>query len=145
LSGFLLNFLCYERERERERERETAAAPSCDEAKPILIVEDNADLLRMLTVYFRKVGHKVVAAKNGLEALQAFTPGQFGLLLADVNLGDGLNGIEVAQKLREKEPKLRFMSGEPANLTQAKAAGLGDCLQKPLDLALIQQLLGLKP
>jgi len=100
----------------------------------------------MLTVFFKKIGHKVVAARSGYEALQVFTPGQFSLLLADVNLGDGMNGIEVAKKLREQEPQLKvfMMSGEPAYLALAKAAGLGCCLAKPLDLAQMPQLLGLK-
>ena len=101
----------------------------------------------MLAVYFDKAGCEVVAVENGRGALQVFSPGRFAVLLADVNLDDGINGIEVALKLRAQEPDLKvfLMSGEPASMNLAKAAGVGTCLAKPLNLAKLPQILGLKP
>jgi len=86
--------------------------------KPLLIVEDNEALRKMLAVYFDKAGCEVVAVENGRGALQVFSPGRFAVLLADVNLDDGINGIEVALKLRAQEPDLKvfLMSGEPASM-----------------------------
>lgn len=116
------------------------------EAKPVFLVEDNAALRKMLTAFFNKAGYEVVAVESGPEALRVFAPLRFALLLADVNLGDGMNGVEVARKLREQEPELKvfMMSGEPASLSLAKAAGVGTCLAKPLNLAQLPRLLGLK-
>ena len=114
-------------------------------AKPLLIVEDNADLRLMLGVYFRKAGQEVVVAQDGDEALRIFSPGKFELVLADVNLGDGMNGIEVVRKLREQDPEIKvfIMSGEPHHLRTAKESGFESCLPKPLDFARMPQLLGL--
>jgi CheY-like chemotaxis protein len=100
----------------------------------------------MLTAYFKKFGHGAVAVGSGHEAIEAFAPGRFALLLADVNLGSGMNGVALALKLREQDPELKvfMMSGEPACLALAKSAGVGTCLAKPLDLAQMPRLLGLK-
>lgn len=105
--------------------------------KRILIVEDEPSLLDLLSLYFTtKLGWEVVCAGSGAAALEAFEPGKFHMLLADVDLGDGPDGIEVARQMRQQEPPLRvvIMSGEPKNEAKARNADLGTFLSKPFDL-----------
>ncbi|MCX5795366.1 MAG: response regulator [Elusimicrobia bacterium] len=118
------------------------------EPKRILIVEDEASLLELLSFYFRtKLGWEVVAAGSGAAALEAFEVGKFHMLLADVDLGGGPDGIEVARRLRDQDPPLKvvMMSGEPANETKVRKAKLGSFMPKPFDLPDLGTMLCCEP
>ncbi len=107
------------------------------EPKRILIVEDEPSLLELLSFYLTtKLGWEVVAADSGAAALQAFEVGKFHILLADVDLGDELDGIEVARRLRNQDPPLKvvMMSGEPKNEAKVREAEVGAFMAKPFDL-----------
>jgi DNA-binding response OmpR family regulator len=107
------------------------------EQKRLLIVEDQVSLLELLSFYFTtKLGWEVVTAVSGAAALEAFAIGKFHMLLADVDLGDGLDGIEVAKRLRDQHPPLKvvMMSGEPKNEAKVREANVGAFMPKPFDL-----------
>ena len=107
------------------------------ETKRILIVEDEPSLLGLLSLYFSsQLGWEVTAVADGTAALAAFETGRFHTLLADVDLGDGPNGIEVATRLRAQHPPLKvvIMSGEPKNEARARAADIETFVPKPFDL-----------
>jgi|GEM_PF-2732162 len=114
----------------------------------ILIVEDEPSLLELLSFYFTtKLGWEVVAAGNGAAALDAFKVGKFHMLLADVDLGDGPDGIEVAKRLRDQEPPLKvvMMSGEHANAAKVREANIGAFMPKPFDLPDLGTMLCCEP
>ncbi|VEP17991.1 Response regulator receiver modulated diguanylate cyclase/phosphodiesterase (fragment) [Hyella patelloides LEGE 07179] len=71
----------------------------------ILIVDDVADNLRLLSGILRKQGYEVRCARNGSSALNAVTAIIPNLILLDIQMPD-LNGYEVCQKLKKK-PKTR--------------------------------------
>ena len=50
----------------------------------ILLAEDDQSMRRFLKRALEKAGHEVIAVGDGLEALEAFSPGRFNLLLADI-------------------------------------------------------------
>ncbi len=107
------------------------------ETRRILIVEDEPTLLELLKLYFScRMGWEVVAASSGAAALKASETGPFHMLLADVDLGEGPNGIEVARRMREQHPPLKvvIMSGEPKNEAKARAADIETFVAKPFDL-----------
>jgi two-component system alkaline phosphatase synthesis response regulator PhoP len=107
------------------------------ETRRILIIEDEPSLLGLLSLFFSsQLGWEVVAVADGAAALDAFQAGRFHVLLADVDLGAGPDGIEVAQRLREQHPPLQIviMSGEPKNEAKAHKARLGTFMSKPFDL-----------
>jgi len=130
--------------REREREREAA-----DNKKRALVVEDAPDLSSLLAQVISLDGWAVDVVSDGAEALQTFKPGRYGLVITDINLGGGLDGIALALKLLALEPGLRItvMSGSSSTSTdadRARAAGLGAILEKPFDpaklLAMIRRI-----
>jgi CheY-like chemotaxis protein len=84
------------------------------EGKSVLLVEDE-ELVRLYGVnILKEAGYKVTAAKDGLEALNAFysNPEEFDLALIDAVL-PRRSGKEVAEKIREKRPNIPviFCSG----------------------------------
>ena len=71
----------------------------------ILLTEDNAVNLALGTRLLEKRGHKVVAARNGEEAvalLESASPAEFDLVLMDVQMPE-MDGFQATAAIREKE------------------------------------------
>jgi len=109
----------------------------------ILVIDDEMSICRFLKRFLTKEGHEVDTFLNGQEALDAFEPKKFNRALVDINLGKGLDGIQVAQELRSKDPNLRIVliSGDPANIARVKQANFDQFIQKPFDLSKLKSIL----
>lgn len=66
---------------------------------PILIVDDEPDLLRLIDLNLRREGYRTVLAAAGLEALAAARAESPSLVILDLMLPD-LSGTEVCRRLR---------------------------------------------
>ena len=77
------------------------------EEATILIVEDDADILEVLSLYVQNAGHRTVKAKTIDEAKIQFTAHTIDLMLVDVNLPDG-SGIDFARDVRRQSEVLIF-------------------------------------
>lgn len=78
---------------------------SCQEegakmAYKILIIDDDAELLKMLRKYFAMKQYEIIAAENGAEGLSK-TKLQPDIILLDVNMPE-IDGIEVCRRIRDK-------------------------------------------
>lgn len=62
----------------------------------ILVAEDDAHLLRVLTMWLERNGFEVIQAPNGRVALEHFRRHQPRLLITDVNMPE-MTGIELVQ------------------------------------------------
>ena len=94
----------------------TNAAPVTPSAAPrtILVVEDEADVRAIVRRQLESLGHRVLVAEAATEALLLLQgPGAPDVLLTDVVLKTGINGIDLAQAARQARPGLPliFMSG----------------------------------
>ena len=69
----------------------------------ILVVEDDPELRELLEIFLKEDGHRVAVASDGVAALEwmAQTAARPDLILADFNLPNGLNGLQMTMKLRE--------------------------------------------
>lgn len=76
----------------------------------VLILEDEADLNRFISMALEKFGYRVWTARSISEAEQRFQAenGKFRLLIADVMLPDG-NGFEFAERIHDRYPSLRVL------------------------------------
>jgi two-component system CheB/CheR fusion protein len=82
--------------------RSSKAAEPNGKAGAILLVEDDPDIRELLRQLLVAEGHHVVAAANGLTALELLAHGSVrpDIVLADFNLPGGLNGLALAAKVR---------------------------------------------
>jgi response regulator RpfG family c-di-GMP phosphodiesterase len=69
----------------------------------VLIVEDDADLLFLLTQELKAGGHDVTGLSDPFEALDLIQNENFSVVIADQNM-PGLNGLDFLIKLREVQP-----------------------------------------
>jgi PAS domain S-box-containing protein len=86
-------------------------------ARKVLVVEDETDVRSIVRRQLESLGHRVLVAEADTEALLLIQgPGAPDLLLTDVVLATGVNGIELAAAARKLRPGLPviFMSGLPA-------------------------------
>ncbi len=123
-----------------------AAKAAVAPARRILVVDDDAGNRETLTELLGLSGHDVVAAESGKDALAALARARqpFDVALVDLAMPD-MNGIELARRLRKREPALRvaLVTGwEPGALDGQAEPGLIDALfRKPIDLPAINRFL----
>ena len=66
---------------------------------PILIVDDNEQILKILTQYVEAEGWPYLTARSGEEALSLFDAASPSLMLLDIML-PGIDGLEVCKRIR---------------------------------------------
>ncbi len=102
----------------------------------ILLVEDEPSVRTLIRDELRKLGYRVIEAKNGIEACLLATQqaGLFQLLLTDIVM-PGMDGRELAQHLSVINPDLRtlFISGymDDVGIMAGQEEGTMSFLQKP--------------
>lgn len=106
-----------------------------DEVKAsLLLVEDEAPLLTLLTRYLRKLGYQVESASTGAEALEQAQKSHPHAIVLDLGLPD-MAGEEVMRRLLELMPGCRILvsSGTPFSneILPAAQRRQVDFLQKP--------------
>ena len=86
--------------------------------RTILVVEDEPTVLMFLEEALAESGYTVVSARSGGEALNILGDGlsDFSVLVADIRIGDGLDGWEIARCAREIIPDLPivYVTGDSA-------------------------------
>ena len=105
-------------------------------AAHILVVDDDPDLLRLLTMRLQSWGYRTSTANSAEEALtrMAIAPPQ--LLLSDVRL-PGKDGAALFEEMRSTQPTLPVIlmtaHGTIPDAVQAMSRGVFAYLTKPFD------------
>ncbi|MEO8875200.1 MAG: response regulator, partial [Polyangiaceae bacterium] len=68
----------------------------------LLVAEDNVVNRKVLLAMLSRLGHEVTLTNDGQEAWDALQTQSFDLLLTDIEM-PGLTGLELAQRIRERE------------------------------------------
>jgi CheY-like chemotaxis protein len=72
--------------------------------KTILFVDDNEALARLSCDILQMHGYRAISAFSGEDALEKMDKEKSDLVVTDVRM-PGISGIELANKLRERDPK----------------------------------------
>jgi CheY-like chemotaxis protein len=73
--------------------------------RAILFVDDHEVLARLSCEILEMQGYRAVSAYSGEDALRKFDENDFDILVTDFRM-DGMNGLELARKVREKNPNI---------------------------------------
>ncbi len=111
------------------------------ESKPskvlhILYAEDKVINQKVVKLMLNHMGHEVFMVKNGQEAIKAYKPGKFDLIIMDIQM-PVMDGITATTLLREKYKKLPPVVGLSANAFEGDrekyiSLGLDEYLTKPI-------------
>ncbi|HSI54156.1 MAG: response regulator [Ramlibacter sp.] len=114
--------------------------PPSDRAKPnILVVDDTAENLRLLTNLFREHGYEVRPVPSGKLALQAVAMDPPDLVLLDIQMPE-MNGYEVCEELKQNEAWMDipviFVSALDEVFDKVRAFSVGgvDYISKPFQV-----------
>jgi signal transduction histidine kinase/ligand-binding sensor domain-containing protein/CheY-like chemotaxis protein len=102
----------------------------------ILIAEDNSINEKLFLNILKKLGYDAVISRNGLEAFQQVTTGEFDVVFMDVQMPE-LDGLEATRRIRYQQMKQPFIVAMTANAMQedreaCSLAGMDYYLSKPL-------------
>ena len=123
-----------------------AAAPSAQRRR-VLVVDDNLDSAESLAILLQMHGHDVRMAGDGPSALAAAREHRPELVLLDIGLPAGMDGYELAQRLRPEAGLERAVIvavtgyGQEEDRRRTADAGFDDHLVKPVDMQKLWRLL----
>lgn len=115
--------------------------------RPVLIVDDEAGIRAALREYLEALGHEVLEASNGLEALWQVKRHRPEVVLLDLSM-PRLDGLGTIKHIRKFDPTIRIavVTGLVDDATAAAVGQLGSpVLQKPVELSTIGALVGSAP
>jgi DNA-binding response OmpR family regulator len=103
----------------------------------LLLVDDDADFLKLQGELLRLAGYSVVTASNGKEAIRMAKDHAFDLVITDLVMPEK-EGIETIMELRRKFPALKIIAmsgggqgGAEDYLLMARHLGASQTLAKP--------------
>jgi CheY-like chemotaxis protein len=111
----------------------------------ILVVDDSADNVAMLSLDLQQQGYRVVTATNGEEAISVATATRPNLILMDISMPQ-LDGLGATRRIREKEslrdvPVIAVTAfGTEGFQRAAYDVGVSGYLTKPIDFGRMHQL-----
>ena len=88
----------------------------------ILLVEDDNNIREMVSEYLEIVGYQVKSACEGHEALKYLSEETFDVLITDINMPNGMGGIELINSVFESKNTIPIiaMSGHNKNSEYVK-------------------------
>jgi DNA-binding NtrC family response regulator len=104
-------------------------------ADTLLLVDDDASVLRAIGDYFERIGYEVWREGTGEQAMETFRRVRPDVVLLDLHLPDA-NGLVVLERLRRENAAVILLTGQGDIETAVKAMQLGaeNFLTKPVDM-----------
>lgn len=120
--------------------------------KRMLVVDDEREMLKVLSELFSDEGYSVCVAEDGIKAARQIEQTSFDVVITDLKL-PGMDGISLLQKTRNATPNTIVIMitayGTPESASRAMRLGAFDYIDKPFSLdritSTVQKALEEKP
>lgn len=103
----------------------------------ILVIEDDSELLGVLTALLGSEGHEVTGTSSGEQALAAAAGNSFDLVIADVRM-EGMSGLDAIEAVKQEDHGIKSLviTGYASEEDSIRAISLGveAYLKKPFSL-----------
>jgi two-component system NtrC family sensor kinase len=113
----------------------TPAPSQSERPLRILTVDDEPMMTRAVVRMLKPSGHVVSVASSGEEALEKLAEHAFDVAVSDVGMGAGMNGWELADEVKRRWPRVRFLLatgwGAAIDPAEARSRGVAAVLAKP--------------
>jgi DNA-binding NtrC family response regulator len=101
----------------------------------LLLIDDEPNILRVLSMSLKADGYDVISAQSGAEGLAAFENEKPAIVLTDIKM-PGMDGIEVLKKVKDIDPDAEVIiitgHGDIENAIEALKYGASDFITKPV-------------
>lgn len=101
----------------------------------VLVVDDEAAIRYSVSKTLQRVGYSVREAASGDDALEVMNSQSFDVILTDIRMPPGLDGVELVRRIKDHDPDIVviLMTAYPSLGTAVEALRLGahDYLIKP--------------
>jgi len=115
---------------------DTTAVNEIERRNRVLLVDDDASLLRLLTLRLESAGYEVMSVGSGEGALGAVPSFRPDLVVTDLRMA-GMNGLTLFERIHESTPQLPVIiltaHGSIPDAVQATRSGVFSFLTKPFD------------
>ncbi len=105
--------------------------------RKILIIEDNLDIARLLSLHLKDINCQAVVAPDGVSGLREANSRRFDLIILDLIL-PGLEGLEVCRQLRNQPgyTPILMLTARSSELDRVVGLEVGadDYLTKPFSI-----------
>ncbi len=114
----------------------------------VMVVDDEKDVVAIIRVNLEMAGYKVIEAFNGQQALDRVQEQLPDLVLLDIAMPPGMDGVEVLRRLRESEKTRHIpvvmLTAYGSTEARAEAEKLGCYLfiDKPFEPAELVSIVG---
>jgi len=106
-----------------------------DQPSKILLIDDEPDIVRVLSMSLRADGYQVLTALNGTDGVAVFEAEQPDIIITDIKM-PGMDGIEVLGKIKSTNPEPEVIiitgHGDIDNAIEALKYGASDFINKPV-------------
>jgi CheY-like chemotaxis protein len=102
-------------------------------SRTVLLVEDDDQVLTLVSQTLTSLGHQVIVARDGQEALRVVRANpMIDYLFTDIVMPNGMNGMQLMQAARAERPGLRTLLTSVRSREEVRALG-----KIPYDVAFI--------
>jgi two-component system response regulator GlrR len=113
-----------------------------DNKPRVLLVDDDAGLLRLLSLRLTAAGYDVLAVESGEQALAELAQYRPHLMITDLKM-DGMDGMELFARVQDREPGLPVLiltaHGTIPDAFDAASRGVFSYLTKPYNSKVLLQ------
>lgn len=114
------------------------------EQAKILVVEDDPDIRRILTLFLQEKQYCVKVAESAPQALEMLSEEPTDLILSDVRM-PGMSGLDLLRSVKERDPEIELvlMSAYTSvkDAVEAIQNGAADYVEKPIDFRRLERVL----
>lgn len=104
----------------------------------ILIVDDEKDIVQLMSETLNQWGYHTITARDGQEALEKFRQKPVDVVVTDLKL-PGMDGVKLLEEIKQidEETEVIVITGYPAvnSAVEAMKRGAHDYLIKPIDMS----------
>ena len=106
----------------------------------VLMVEDNPDVADVTAPLLEQLGYRVIRSNNAMDALSRLQRGgKVMLVFSDIVMPGGMNGIALAQEIRNRYPRLPVLLTSGYSDVTPTAASQFRILRKPFQLPALEK------
>jgi DNA-binding NtrC family response regulator len=101
----------------------------------LLLIDDDAQVLKSIGDYFTRVGHEVARAVDGKSGIAEFNRFRPEVVVLDLHLPD-MSGLKVLEELRKRDAQVVMLTGEGQvdDAVEAMRLGAENFIKKPAEM-----------